>query len=212
MKQKEQGTSEPNQSKANSSTSADASIPNEEAVEVEVLEPESNQSEAKMYSEEYITELQSRLKQAEDKAEMLQNRFKQAQVDLNKEADELRTRLKRSSEERLESAKGEIYKRTLEFADNLERAVKSAEANADLNALLEGVRATHQLLLKDLENSGVKPIIAVGEAFDPQLHEAVDILVVEEERDGQVTAVYKAGYKFGDKLLRPAIVQVGRSN
>ncbi|KAF0247338.1 MAG: molecular chaperone GrpE, partial [bacterium] len=99
-----------------------------------------------------------------------------------------------------------------EFADNLERAVKSAETNADLNVLLEGVRATYQLLLKDLENSGVIPINAVGELFDPQLHEAVDILIVEPELDGQVMAVYKAGYRFGNKLLRPAVVQVGRSN
>lgn len=211
MKQKEQGTSEPNQP-IDSSTSTDASIPSEQAIDVEVLDAEPSQSEANMYSEEYVADLQSRLKQAEDKAEMLQNRFKQAQVDLNREADDLRARLKRSSEERLESAKGEIYKRTLEFADNLDRAIKSAEANADLNTLLDGVRATYQLLLKDLENSGVKPIIAVGEVFDPQLHEAVDILVVEPERDGQVTAVYKVGYKFGDKLLRPAIVQVGRTN
>ncbi|MBI4850694.1 MAG: nucleotide exchange factor GrpE [Acidobacteria bacterium] len=208
MKQKEQGTSEPNQSTTNISTSTDDSLPNDEqVVEVEVLE-----NEPKTYSEEYVADLQLRLKQAEDKAEMLQNRFKQAQVEINKEADELRSRLRRNAEERLEAAKGDIYKRMLELADNLERAVKSAEANADLNALLEGVKATYQLLLKDLENSGVNPITAVGEAFDPQIHEAVDILIVEEEKDGQVTAVYKAGYKFGGKLLRPAMVQVGRSN
>lgn len=207
---KQQGTSETNQSTAHSTT-ADGSNA-QEAVEVEVMENETGSVDTKTYSEEYVIDLQSRLKQAEDKAEMLQNRFKQAQIDLNKEADELRARLKRSAEERLETARGEIYKRTLDFADNLERAVKSAEANADLNALLEGVKATYLLLLKDLENSGVKAVSAVGEVFDPQFHEAVDILVVEPERDGQVTAVYKAGYKFGDKLLRPAIVQVGRSN
>jgi len=210
MKQKEQGTSEPN-SNVNSSASLDDSIPaSEMTVDGEVLD---NIDEIDCgYSVEYVEDLQKRLKQAEDKAEMLQNRFKQAQIDLNREADELRARLRRTAEERLETAKGDIYKRMLELADNLERAVKSADANADLNALLEGVRATYQLLLKDLESSGVKPIMAVGEAFDPQLHEAVDILIVEPEQDGKVTAVYKAGYKFGDKLLRPAVVQVGRSN
>jgi molecular chaperone GrpE len=213
MKQKEQGASEPNQSTANSSTSPDDSVPaSEMTVDGEVLDNNESDSEVNTYSAEYVEDLQKRLKQAEDKAEMLQTRFKQAQIDLNREADELRSRLRRAAEERLETAKGDIYKRMLEFADNLERAVKSADANADLNALLEGVRATHQLLLKDLENSGVTPIIAVGELFDPQLHEAVDILVVEPEQDGQVTAVYKAGYKFGNKLLRPAVVQGGRNN
>ena len=208
---KQQGASEANQ--PTNSTTTDDSIPvSESVIEAEVLDSESNELEPKTYSAEYVTDLQSRLKQAEDKAEILQNRFKQAQIDLNREADELRARLRRTAEERLETAKGDIYKRMLEFADNLERAVKSAETNADLNVLLEGVRATYQLLLKDLENSGVIPINAVGELFDPQLHEAVDILIVEPELDGQVMAVYKAGYRFGNKLLRPAVVQVGRSN
>lgn len=206
---KQQGASEPNQPKANASTNTDDSIPIFDGViEEEVLDG----NEPETYSAEYVADLEKRLKQAEDKAEMLQTRFKQAQVDLNREADELRSRLRRSAEERLETAKGDIYKRMLEFADNLERAIKSAEANADLTTLLEGVKATYQLLLKDLETSGVIPISAVGQAFDPQLHEAVDILIVEAEKDGQVTAVYKTGYKFGSKLLRPAIVQVGRSN
>ena len=208
---KQQGASGANQ--PTNSTNTDDSIPvSESVIEAEVLDSESNELDPKTYSAEYVADLQSRLKQAEDKAEMLQNRFKQAQIDLNREADELRARLRRTAEERLETAKGDIYKRMLEFADNLERAVKSAETNADLNVLLEGVRATYQLLLKDLENSGVIPIIAVGEPFDPQLHEAVDILIVEPELDGQVIAEYKAGYRFGNKLLRPAVVQVGRSN
>ncbi len=210
---KQQGASGANQ--PTNSTNTDGSIPISDStveVEVEVLDSEASELDPKTYSAEYVADLQSRLKQAEDKAEMLQNRFKQAQIDLNREADELRARLRRTAEERLETAKGDIYKRMLEFADNLERAVKSAETNADLNVLLEGVRATYQLLLKDLENSGVIPIIAVGEPFDPQLHEAVDILIVEPELDGQVIAEYKAGYRFGNKLLRPAVVQVGRSN
>lgn len=205
MKEKEQGTSEPNQPNTDASTNTDDSIPNSQASE-EVSQ------ENTMYSAEYVADLQARVKQAEDKAEMLQNRFKQAQLDLNKEADELRARLKRSAEERLEATKGDIYKQMLEFADNLERAVKSAEANADLNVLLDGVKATYQLLLKNLETNGVSQIVAVGEPFDPQIHEAVDILIVEPEQDGKITAVYKAGYSFGSKLLRPAIVQVGRSN
>ncbi|MDQ1525194.1 MAG: molecular chaperone GrpE, partial [Pyrinomonadaceae bacterium] len=52
---------------------------------------------------------------------------------------------------------------------------------------------------------------AIGEQFDPELHEAVDVVEVEPERDGVVTAEYSRGYRMGGQLLRPARVQVGRT-
>lgn len=180
-------------------------------IDIESNDESSDESSKESYPIGYVAQLKAKLKEAEEKADMLQTRFKQAQLDLNREADELRNRLRRNSEERLETAKSDIYKRMLEFVDNLERAIKFAETNADTNTLLEGVKATHQLLLRDLENNGVSQIIAVGESFNPELHEAVDILAVASDKDNQVTAVYKAGYKLGNKLLRPAVVQVGRS-
>jgi molecular chaperone GrpE (heat shock protein) len=58
---------------------------------------------------------------------------------------------------------------------------------------------------------GVEPIAAVGAQFDPEMHEAVDTIPVEPEREGVVTAEYSRGYKMNDRLLRPARVQVGRA-
>ena len=58
---------------------------------------------------------------------------------------------------------------------------------------------------------GVEPVASIGEIFDPELHEAVDMKPVDEPAlVGKITAEYARGYKFGDKLLRPARVQVGR--
>jgi len=119
--------------------------------------------------------------------------------------------LQRNADVRFEAAKGELLKRFLEATDNLERAVLSAEAGSDASTLLKGVKATHALLLKLLEAEGVKPVAALGEPFDPMVHEAVDTVEVEPELDGKVVEVYKTGYKFGEKLLRPAVVRVGRS-
>jgi molecular chaperone GrpE (heat shock protein) len=59
--------------------------------------------------------------------------------------------------------------------------------------------------------AGVEPIASVGVGFDPELHEAVDTVEVEPERDGMITAEYSRGYKMNDRLLRPARVQVGRA-
>ena len=58
---------------------------------------------------------------------------------------------------------------------------------------------------------GVEPVDSVGADFDPEIHEAVDMVAVDAENDGKIIAEYARGYRFGDKLLRPARVQVGRA-
>jgi molecular chaperone GrpE len=58
---------------------------------------------------------------------------------------------------------------------------------------------------------GVEPIASVGVEFDPELHEAVDMVPVDAEMDGKVVSEYSKGYRFGDRLLRPARVQVGKA-
>jgi molecular chaperone GrpE len=141
----------------------------------------------------YLEELQQRLQQAESLAESLQQRYRQAQGNLERENAELRKRWQRNAEEQLEKAKGSFYQRLLEVVDNLERALQLVSKGVDPAQLIEGVQATHTILLRLLDQEGVKPIIAQGTNFDPQVHEAVDMVAVEAERDGQVTAVYQVG-------------------
>ena len=57
---------------------------------------------------------------------------------------------------------------------------------------------------------GVEPIASTGKDFDPEVHEAVDMIAADAENAGRVTAEYARGYRFGDRLLRPAKVQVGK--
>ncbi len=157
----------------------------------------------------YVEELQERCRRAEEQVERIQNRYKQIQAEMDAELEQTRQRLQRAAESRLEVVKGELYKKLIEVADNLERALQLSES-AEKSALVEGVRATHYLLLRELEAEGIKPIQAQGERFDPSLHEAVDIVEVEPERDGLVIEVHKTGYTQGDRLLRAAIVRVGK--
>jgi molecular chaperone GrpE len=119
-------------------------------------------------------------------------------------------RLQRNAEVRLETAKAEILNPLLDIVDNLARAITSAQSGADKATLLTGVQATHTLLLRQLEAEGVKALLAENEVFDPKLHEAVDTIEVEPAREGCVIKVYKSGYKLGERLLRPAMVCVGR--
>jgi molecular chaperone GrpE (heat shock protein) len=97
----------------------------------------------------------------------------------------------------------------LPVLDNLHLAIRAAENNPDQN-LLAGLQGTVNGFEMALLQVGVEPVMAVGEQFNPELHEAVDI--VETDEDGVVTAEYSRGYRFGERLLRPARVQVGRAS
>ena len=159
----------------------------------------------------YVEEIEERARGAERKLSEVQSRFEQLRSQLQRETDETRLRLNRSAEERTRREKAEFINALLPVLDNLRRALEAAEANHSLDALLEGVRGTASSFESALQAAGVEKMKAVGTTFNPELHEAVDTTEVEQEQDGLVTAEYSSGYRMGDKLLRPARVQVGRA-
>jgi molecular chaperone GrpE len=159
----------------------------------------------------YVEELEARAREAEQKVSDVKSRFEQLRAELRRETDETRQRLNRSADERARREKAEFIGSLLPVADNLQRAVDASEAGSSLEAVLDGVRGTLSSFESALAAAGVEPLASVGTAFDPELHEAVDTIEVEPERDGTVTAEYARGYKLGDRLLRPARVQVGRA-
>jgi molecular chaperone GrpE len=143
--------------------------------------------------------------------EQLEARFEQLRAQLQRETDETRARLNRAADERARREKVEFVSALLPVGDNLQRAIEAAEQGGGLDSLLDGVRGTASNFESALSAMGVEPIAAVGAQFDPELHEAVDTIPVEAEREGMVTAEYSRGYKMNDRLLRPARVQVGRA-
>ena len=159
----------------------------------------------------YVEELEARAREAEQKVSDVKSRFEQLRAQLRQETDETRQRLNRAADERAWREKAEFISALLPVADNLQRAVEASEAGNSLTAVLDGVRGTLSNFESALAAAGVEPLESVGTLFDPELHEAVDTIEVEPERDGTVTAEYGRGYKMGDRLLRPARVQVGRA-
>jgi molecular chaperone GrpE len=159
----------------------------------------------------YVEELEARTRAAEQKAQDVQARFEQVRAQLQREIDETRRRLNRAADERLAREKANFIASLLPVVDNLRRAIEAAEAGGEMGALLDGLRGTMSGFEGALANAGVEPIASVGEQFDPELHEAVDTVEVEPERDGEVTAEHSRGYRIGDQLVRPARVQVGRA-
>lgn len=172
---------------------------------------ESARTEAPSLKPKYVEELEARTREAEQKVLDVQSRFEQLRAELQRETDETRQRLNRSADERARREKAEFVSGLLPVVDNLQRAIEASAAGSSMEAVLDGVRGTLNNFESALQAAGVEPIEAVGTAFDPELHEAVDTVEVEAERDGTVTAEYSRGYKMGDRLLRPARVQVGRN-
>ena len=118
--------------------------------------------------------------------------------------------MRKSLEDRAKQGQFNFLTTLLPVLDNLNRAIGASETDASFDHLLDGVKGTARSFEQALMSVGVEAIPAVGSDFNPELHEAIDMVQVEPEADGKVTAEYSRGYKFGDRLLRPAKVQVGR--
>lgn len=171
-------------------------------------------------SAELLQELQAKLQESEEKraaaernAEDLSDRFRKAQIQLRAENDEVRARLQRTFDQKLETARGDLIASLLDTLDNLQRALSSSEASSEKNyeSLLSGVKATAEMFEAQLRKLGLNKVISEGEVFNPELHEAVELTIVPPEQDNRVVAELRPGYKFGERLLRPAQVRVGRA-
>ncbi|HKY42787.1 MAG TPA: nucleotide exchange factor GrpE [Pyrinomonadaceae bacterium] len=159
----------------------------------------------------YVEELEARTKAAERKVEEVQARFDQLRQQLQRETDETRQRLNRSADERVAGEKARFIAALLPAMDDLDRAIDAVSGNAAREAMLEGIRRIASSFQSALSSAGVEPIAAVGEEFNPELHEAVDTEETDHEMDGRVIEEYSRGFRIGDRLLRPARVKVGRA-
>lgn len=148
---------------------------------------------------------------AEAKLVGVQAKFEQAKADLEKETAEMRTRLMKTLEDRGKQAQFNFLTTLLPVLDNLNLAVAASETDPSVDHLRDGVIGTARSFERALMDVGVEPIATIGADFDPELHEAVDMAATNAANDGKVMAEYSRGYKFGDKLLRPARVQVGKA-
>jgi len=175
----------------------------EEQVNKEVEQPNLKPS--------YVEELEVRTKAAEQQVYEVQARFDQLRKQLQKETDETRQRLNRSADERAAAEKARFIASLLPMFDDLDRAIQATTDDASRNAILEGLQRIANSFQNALTNAGVEYVPAMGETFDPELHEAVDTVEAAPEMDGKVVGEYGRGFRIGDRLLRPARVQVGRA-
>ena len=120
-------------------------------------------------------------------------------------------RLARNARRDAEDARGKLVQELLPVLDNLDRTIRAASTSRGDPAILEGVRMVRQQLEGVLRGYGVERVEATGQRFDPGIHEAIGVSPVSDpQRHGLVLSQLEPGYRFGERLLRPARVTVGK--
>ena len=133
------------------------------------------------------------------------NAERDAHLRLAAEFDNFRKRTVKEKESSYGNGKADAVAKMLPVYDNLERALNQETSDA---AYKKGVELTMNELLKIFTGLGVEVFGNVGDAFDPNLHNAVMHIDSEELEENTISQVFQKGFKIGDKVVRFAMVQV----
>jgi molecular chaperone GrpE len=128
---------------------------------------------------------------------------------LQAEFDNFRKRNAKEQQEYREYALAEALKQLLPILDSLDRAVKTDAAS--LQDFQSGIELIDKQFHDALAKLGVQPIATEGAAFDPNLHQAVQMVDTDDAEDNHVLDELQRGYKLKDRLLRPAMVRVAHN-
>ena len=116
---------------------------------------------------------------------------------------------KRTANEKLsiyDDATGKAVTELLPVADSVRMALENLkDADAEI---IKGVELIQTQLGRSFEKLKITGYGAIGDTFDPQLHNAISMVDSDELESGQIAAVFQTGYKIGDKIIRHAMVQV----
>lgn len=125
------------------------------------------------------------------------------------DSENARKRIRQQSEESVRVQRENFLRDLLPIVDNLERAVDAARGGTGAGqTIVEGVEMVLRALLDFLRSHGVTQVSAIGQLFDPQVHEAVDHVHSREHPPNTVVSEFHRGYLIGDRTLRPARVSV----
>lgn len=177
---------------------AEVLVENEVHMDEELLNAQPADTEDEVIEEEVVlSPLESALAQAEE--------FKNLAQRTRAELENYRRRTNKEREELLRFGAEGILNELLRVLDDVERAQQHA---VDDSPLAEGFRMMHKSMWELMERHHVTEVPGVGEAFDPNVHNAIQNVESDAVEKGQVAEVYQKGYMLHERLLRPAMVAV----
>lgn len=166
--------------------------PEEEVSAAEVIEeaaePEDELAQARRRADEYFDALQR----------------------LQAEFDNYRKRVAKEHATLANHANDKLLAKLLPLLDNFERAVFVAEHTQDIDGLVKGVEMVYAEFVATLEREGLEEIEAEGQAFDPEIHEAVMEVDAPDHAPHTVVDVLRKGFRLHGKLIRPSMVKVAK--
>jgi len=144
------------------------------------------------------------LREKAAKADECYDRMLRAAADL----ENYKKRVEREKSELLKFGQEGLMAEIIPVLDNFDRALSAAGSPTPSDPVLEGVKLIRKQLLAALEHNGLQPIEAVGQPFNPELHEALAKVETDDQPEGTIVTEHLKGYLLNGRLLRPAAVTV----
>jgi molecular chaperone GrpE len=158
-------------------------------------------------------ELAERIEQLERELDDVRRSDEEHRNNWHRSAADFANYKRRTDEERMtltQFSNAVLIGKLLGVLDDFDRALDNVPADAH-DPWVEGVRLTERKLRNVLESEGVAPIEAVGQPFDPNLHEAVAHEETADHRDNEVIGEVQRGYRLHDRVIRPSLVRVANN-
>jgi molecular chaperone GrpE len=149
--------------------------------------------------------------QGDDDSEGLQadlNRFRDLALRSQADFENYKKRSAREKEEAIKYANSSLLEKLIAIVDNFELGLEAARAEGEKSPVFSGMSMVLKQLMDFLTESGLQPIDATGQKFDPNLHEAIAHESSSEFPEGVVVRQTRRGYRMKDRLLRPSSVVV----
>ena len=177
----------------------------------EDLVKENKEEKNETSQEEEKVEQENDNQETEDKTDELQKKFdvlNQQYIRLAADFDNYRKRQEQERENLIKFGTENALTKLIEVLDNFERGQKALENVEDCEKVKESFNLIQKQVFETLSNLGLEEIKAIGEEFNPNFHEAVMQTPTSEHPENTVIAELRKGYKVGDKVLRPTMVNV----
>lgn len=132
---------------------------------------------------------------------------------LHADFDNYRKRMQKEKEDWFLYASQGVLEKLLPVVDNLERALEVVEnMTEETKNLFSGFALIKRQLTEVLEKEGVYPVAALGEKFDPNIHEAImQVPPIDGQDDNQIVEELRKGYRYKERILRPSLVKVAKN-
>lgn len=163
---------------------------------------------------EVVDESRDDVSEPVDEIESLKSQLEAQKKDylfLMADFDNFRKRTLKEKSELIKNGGEQALKGLLPIVDDFERGIKASENSEDANAVLEGMKLIYNKFIKYLASNGVKEFDPEDREFNPERHEAISVVPVEDEaQKGKILDTVEKGYMLNDKVLRHAKVVVGQ--